>query len=130
MGFYVLFQPEEDAEATLVEHAQGHPSLVVLSAGSQITVQIAGREGGAEMAINFARELAQAAAAFADRCQALTRLKPLDFEALAAAVGTTPAEVDEAIGRHALDEDPPVVVETPWFAETGAGPPVSPGGSA
>lgn len=30
MGFYVLLQPEEDAEATLVEHAQGHPSLVML----------------------------------------------------------------------------------------------------
>ncbi|CCH34785.1 hypothetical protein ABZ816_19680 [Actinosynnema sp. NPDC047251] len=130
MGFYVLFQPEEDAEATLVEHAQGHPSLVVLSAGSQITVQIAGREGGAEMAINFARELARAAAAFADRCQALTKLQPLDFEALAAAVGTTPEEVDRATGRHAVDDEPPAVVDSQWFAETGAGGPVPPAGSA
>ncbi|WP_433265935.1 hypothetical protein ACQPZF_39410 [Actinosynnema sp. CS-041913] len=123
MGFYVLLQPEEDAEASLVEHAQGHPSLLVMSAGSQITVQIAGRDGGAELAINFARELARAAAAFADRCQALTKLAPLDFEALTAAVGTTPEAVDRAIGRHALDDESPKVVDTPWFAETSASRP-------
>ncbi|XVV03706.1 hypothetical protein ACQPW3_41440 [Actinosynnema sp. CA-248983] len=126
MGFYVLLQPEEDAEATMVEHAQGHPSLVMLSAGSQITVQIAGREDGARMAINFARELAQAATAFADRCQALTRLAPLDFDALTATLGTTPEEVERATGAHALKEEGPVAVDAPWFAETGAGRPVPP----
>jgi len=125
MGFYVLLQPEEDAEATLVEHAQGHPSLVLLSAGSQITVQIAGREGGAELAINFARELARASAAFADRCQALTQLAPLDFDALTAAVGTTPEEVEEVTGKHSLNEDASAA-NSPWFAEAAAGRPASP----
>ncbi|NUT92750.1 MAG: hypothetical protein HOY78_12085 [Saccharothrix sp.] len=126
MGFYVLLQPEEDAEATLVEHAQGHPSLVLMSAGSQFTVQIAGREDGAQMAINFARELAHAATAFADRCQTLTKLAPLDFDALTAAYGTTPEEVEEATGKHALDEPLAEEVDAPWFAETGAGRPVPP----
>lgn len=96
MGLHVLLQPEEDAEAALVERAQGHPSLVVMSGESRLTIQIAGCESGAEMAIRFGRELAEAARTFADRCEALTKLAPLDFEALTAALGTTPAEVIEA----------------------------------
>lgn len=78
------------------------------------------------MAINFARELANAATAFADRCQALTRLAPLDFDALTAAYGTTPEEVAQATGAHALKEEEPLVVDPEWFAETGAGRPVPP----
>jgi hypothetical protein len=41
----------------------------------------------------------------------------------------TPEEVAEATGRHMLKEDgdkPPVVIDQPWFAETGAGAPVPP----
>lgn len=106
MGLHVLLQPEEDAEAAVVERAQGHPSLAIFSGDARLTVQIAGREGGAEMAIKFARELAEAAEAFADRCQALTQLAPLDFDALTAALGTTPEEVAAATGRHALHEHP------------------------
>ncbi|GGP80117.1 hypothetical protein [Saccharothrix coeruleofusca] len=107
MGLHVLLQPEEDAEASVVERAQWHPSLVISSGDARLTVQMAGREGGAEMAIRFARELAEAAAAFADRCQELTRLAPLDFDALTAALGTSPEEVAEATGRHALSEQWP-----------------------
>ncbi|MFI9007013.1 hypothetical protein ACIGNX_07260 [Actinosynnema sp. NPDC053489] len=91
---YLLLQPEEDAESALVERAQGHPSLVISSGDARLTVQIAGREGGAQLAISFARELAESAARFADRCEALTRLAPLDFEHLSALVGTTPDEVN------------------------------------
>lgn len=128
MGLYVLLQPEEDADAALVERAQGHPSLVILSGDARLTVQIAGCEGGAEMAIKFARELAAAAGAFADRCQALTKLSPLDFGALTATLGTTPEQVAEAVGRHALrrDDGQAVTVDSPWFAETGAGAPAAP----
>ncbi len=90
MGFYVLVQPEEDAEASLVEHAQGHPSLVVdVPATAQITVQLAGRQDAAELAIGFARNLSRAATAFADRVDALTANWPnLNFADLAAKVGT------------------------------------------
>lgn len=93
MGLYLLLQPEEDAESALVERAQGHPSLVISSGDARLTVQISGREDGARLAIEFARELAESATAFADRCEALTKLAPLDFEHLSALVGTTPAEV-------------------------------------
>lgn len=119
MGFYVLVQPEEDAEAMLVEHAQGHPSLVVCCGGSQITVQIPGRQDGAQFAIDFARELATASTAFADRCEALTKKWPaLDFEALAATVGTTPEALpDELDGKHSLVID----ADQPWFSESSAG---------
>lgn len=100
MGLYMLLQPEEDTDAVVVEHAQGHPSLVISSGDARLTVQIAGREDGARLAIDFARRLAVAAAtAFADRCQALTKLAPVDFEALAAMVGTTPDEVAEVVSR-------------------------------
>lgn len=94
MGMYLLLQPEEDAESALVERAQGHPSLVILSGDARLTVQIAGREGGAQLAISFARELAESATQFADRCKALTKLAPLDFEHLSALVGATPDEVN------------------------------------
>lgn len=93
MGLYMLLQPEEDAESALIERAQGHPSLVILSGDTRLTVQIAGREGGAQLAIKFARELAESAAQFADRCEALTKPAPLDFEHLSALLGTTPDEV-------------------------------------
>ncbi|GAA1268442.1 hypothetical protein [Saccharothrix xinjiangensis] len=99
MGLYMLLQPEEDAEAVVVEHAQGHPSLVVSSGDARLTVQIAGHEDGARLAIDFARQLATEATAFADRCEALTRLAPVDFEALTGIVGTTPDEVAEAVNR-------------------------------
>jgi len=117
MGFYVLVQPEEDAEAALVEHAQGHPSLVVTCGGSQITVQIPGRQDGAQFAIEFSRRLSAAATAFADRCEVLTRKWPaLDFEALAATCGTTPEALPAEIeNRHVLD------VDEVWFSESGAG---------
>lgn len=119
MGFYVLVQPEEDAEAALVEHAQGHPSLAVMCGGSQITVQIAGRQDGARFAIEFARELSMAAAAFADRCEALTAKWPaVDFNALAATCGTTPEELPQQLEpRHAT------TVDERWFSESGAGAP-------
>ena len=94
MGMYLLLQPEEDAESALVERAQGHPSLVISSGDARLTVQIAGREGGAQLAISFARELAESATQFADRCEALTKLAPLDFEHLSALVGTTPDQVN------------------------------------
>ncbi|MGO1050504.1 hypothetical protein [Crossiella sp. CA198] len=71
MGFYVLVQPEEDASAEMVEHATGHPSLVADDGHSRIAIQVAGRAGGLELAANFARQLAVAAAAFADRCDSL-----------------------------------------------------------
>lgn len=117
MGLYVLLQPEEDADAGVVERAQGHPSLVISSGDARMTVQIAGREGGAEMAIRFARQLEEAAGVFADRCEALTKLAPLDFDALAATLGTTPEEVAEAVERE--DDKPPAVVDSVAFAETG-----------
>ncbi|MEU3649405.1 hypothetical protein AB0E59_38945 [Lentzea sp. NPDC034063] len=122
MGFYVLVQPEEDAEASLVEHAQGHPSLVVMCGDSQITVQLAGRQDAAELAIGFARNLSRAATAFADRVDALTANWPkLNFEDLAAKVGTTPEELpDQLAGRHAL------TVDAEWFGETGPGGPERP----
>lgn len=104
MGMYLLLQPEEDAESALVERAQGHPSLVILSGDTRLTVQIAGREGGAQLAISFARELAESATQFADRCEALTKLAPLDFEHLSAVVGTTPAEVN-ALTVPASDDE-------------------------
>ncbi|MEV8443167.1 hypothetical protein AB0425_37805 [Actinosynnema sp. NPDC051121] len=94
MGMYLLLQPEEDAESALVERAQGHPSLVITSGDARLTVQIAGREGGAQLAIRFARELAESATRFADRCEALTKLAPLDFEHLSALVSATPEEVN------------------------------------
>ncbi|MEU4740524.1 hypothetical protein AB0G02_08645 [Actinosynnema sp. NPDC023658] len=78
----------------MVERAQGHPSLVISSGDARLTVQIAAREGGAQLAISFARELAESATRFAERCEALTRLAPLDFDHLSALVGTTPGEVD------------------------------------
>jgi hypothetical protein len=93
MGLYLLLQPEEDAESALVERAQGHPSLVISSGDARLTVQISGREDGARLAIEFARELAESATEFADRCEALTKLAPLDFEHLSALLGTTPDEV-------------------------------------
>ncbi|MFD7655867.1 hypothetical protein ACFV4N_17985 [Actinosynnema sp. NPDC059797] len=99
MGLYMLLQPEEDTATVVVEHAHGHPSLVVSSGDAQLTVQVAGREDGARLAIDFARRLAAEATAFADRCQALTKLAPVDFESLAAMVGTTPDEVAEAVTR-------------------------------
>ncbi|GAA3460843.1 hypothetical protein ACFFSW_33515 [Saccharothrix longispora] len=114
MGLYVLLQPEEDADAGVVERAQGHPSLVISSGDARMTVQIAGREGGAEMAIRFARQLAEAAGTFADRCEALTRLAPLDFEALAATLGTTPEEVAEAAER---ENDKPSTIDAEAFTE-------------
>ncbi|CCH28560.1 hypothetical protein ABZ816_35140 [Actinosynnema sp. NPDC047251] len=104
MAFYLLLQPEEGTESALVERAQGHPSLVISSGDARLTVQIAGQEDGAQLAIKFARELAGSAAAFADRCEALTKLAPLDFEHLAALVGTTPEEVD-ALTAGGRDED-------------------------
>ncbi len=99
MGLYMLLQPEEDTATVVVEHAHGHPSLVISSGDARLTVQIAGREDGARLAIDFARQLAAEATAFADRCEALTRLAPVDFEALTAIVGTTPDEVAEAVNR-------------------------------
>ncbi|MEU4448003.1 hypothetical protein AB0K14_18200 [Actinosynnema sp. NPDC050801] len=104
MGMYLLLQPEEDAESALVERAQGHPSLVISSGDARLTVQIAGREGGAQLAISFARELAESATQFADRCEALTKLAPLDFEHLSALVGTTPDEVDALTASRREDE--------------------------
>ncbi|MFJ6670825.1 hypothetical protein ACIQMJ_06910 [Actinosynnema sp. NPDC091369] len=103
MGMYLLLQPEEDAESALVERAQGHPSLVISSGDARLTVQIAGREGGAQLAISFARELAESATQFADRCEALTKLAPLDFEHLSALVSATPDEVS-ALTVPASDE--------------------------
>ncbi|WP_158854406.1 hypothetical protein [Saccharothrix deserti] len=104
MGLYLLLQPEEDAESALVERAQGHPSLVISSGDARMTVQIAGREGGAQLAINFARELAESATQFANRCEALTKLAPLDFEHLSALLGTTPEEVDALTVLSGHDE--------------------------
>ncbi|MCC8244230.1 hypothetical protein [Saccharothrix luteola] len=104
MGMYLLLQPEEDAESALVERAQGHPSLVISCGDARLTVQIAGREGGAQLAISFARELAESATQFADRCEALTKLAPLDFEHLSALVGTTPDEVN-ALTVPASDDE-------------------------
>lgn len=111
MGLYVLLQPEEDAESALVEHAQGHPSLVITSGGARITVQIAGHAGGAQLAIDFARELADSAMRFADRCEALTKLAPLDFEHLSALLGTTPDEVDALTQSVAVVGGPSAVHE-------------------
>ncbi|MCO1577672.1 hypothetical protein M8C13_18100 [Crossiella sp. SN42] len=72
MGIYVLVQPEEDASASMVEHATGHPSLVADDGYSRIAIQVAGRSDGLELAANFARQLAVAAAAFAERCDSLS----------------------------------------------------------
>lgn len=87
MGFYVLVQPDENAHAMLVEHVQGHPSLMVQCGDSQIAVQIPGRPDGANWAISFGRALSDAASDFADRCEALTRSSPPDISQLQAAVG-------------------------------------------
>ncbi|MET9232000.1 hypothetical protein [Lentzea sp. NPDC003310] len=118
MGFYVLVQPEEDARVEFVEHVQGHPALIISCGGSQITVQSPGRQDGPSLTIAFARQLGDAARLYADRLDGLTRLAPLDFESLAAQVGTTPAEVAERTeSRHALrddvwpDDDNPLVIE-------------------
>lgn len=92
MGFYVLVQPEENASAMLVEHVQGHPSLIVQCGDSQIAVQVPGRRDGVQWAISFGRALSDAASDFADRCEALTRLAPPDMSQWQAAVGK---EVDD-----------------------------------
>ena len=52
----------------------------------------------------FARELAESATQFADRCDALTKLAPLDFEHLSALLGTTPDEVN-ALTVPARDDE-------------------------
>jgi hypothetical protein len=104
MGLYLLLQPEEDAESALVERAQGHPSLVISSGDARLTVQISGCEDGAQLAIKFARELAESATQFAERCEALTKLAPLDFEHLSALLGTTPDEVNALTARARDDE--------------------------
>ncbi|WP_228122407.1 hypothetical protein [Saccharothrix syringae] len=81
----MLLQTEE--EAALAEHAQGHPSPVI-SSDARLALQIADREKGTQPVIRFARELAGAAPAFADRC-----------EALATVVGTTPDDVAKAVNQ-------------------------------
>ncbi|MBM7811926.1 hypothetical protein [Saccharothrix algeriensis] len=72
MGLYVLFHPEADADVEVVDRPLGHPSLVVSSGDARVTVQIAGHEDGAKLAARFARQLAAAAAEFAERCEPLT----------------------------------------------------------
>lgn len=98
----MLVQPEEDATAALVEHIQGHPSLIVSCGDSQIAVQVVAHPDGANMAAGFARDLAVAAQEFADRCATLQRRSALPP---ASALIEDDFADDAETGRHALLSD-------------------------